>query len=191
MQKLTFFFILVIAITAFSSTSFSQDDDMMKKWQEYMTPGDMQKMLAHGTGNWKAKTTFWMTPGTEPTVSEATAVGEMILGGRYLMSKFNGNMWGMPFEGIAVEGFDNAAKIFMSTWIDNMGTGIMYMTGTWDEANKQISYKGKMVDPMSGSWVDIREVVTYNSDGSSKMEMYGPAPDGKEFKTMEIIFTKE
>jgi hypothetical protein len=47
-----------------------------------------------------------------------------------------------------------------------------------------------MVDPMTGNWMDLREVVTYNSDGTTKMEMFCPGPDGKEFKNMEMTFSK-
>jgi hypothetical protein len=186
MKKIILLFTALVMVIAVTGTSYSQDESM-KKWMDYMTPGDMQKMLNKGTGTWKMKTSFWMTPGGEPTVSDATAVSEMILGGRYLSTKVSGNMMGMPFEGMSLEGYDNAAKVFMSTWIDNMGTGIMYLTGKWDEASKTIAYSGKAVDPMTGNWIDVREVVTYNSDGTMKMEMYGPGSDGKEYKTMEII----
>jgi hypothetical protein len=189
MKKTFLIFIALFTVIIFTGSTNAQDDNM-KKWMDYMTPGDMQKMLTKGTGTWKMKTTWWMAPGTEPTVSEATAVSEMILGGRYLSTKVTGNMMGMPFEGYSLEGYDNAAKTFMTTWVDNMGTGIMYMTGTWDEASKQINYTGKTIDPMTGKWCDVRQVVTYNSDGTTKMEMYGPGPDGKEFKTMEIIGSK-
>ncbi|HEY3249838.1 MAG TPA: DUF1579 domain-containing protein [Ignavibacteria bacterium] len=190
MKKLVLF---LLVIAAFSVVNiFSQpNDEQMKKWQEYMTPGDLHKMLANGTGTWKASVVFWMAPGGEPTKSEGTAVGEMILGGRYLISKYSGNMMGMPFEGMAIEGYDNGTKMFNSTWIDNMGTGIMYMTGKYDEASKQITYTGRMFDPMKNNFCDMREIVTYNSDGSTKMEMYGPDENGKEFKTMEIVYTKQ
>ncbi len=190
MKNFILTFIAIFTIVIFSGSTKAQDNDM-QKWMDYMTPGDMQKMLSKGAGTWNVKTTFWMAPGQEPMVSEATAVSEMVLGGRYLSTKISGNMMGMPFEGMSMEGYDNAAKIFMSTWIDNMGTGIMYMTGTWNESLKQINYKGKMVDPMSGNMMDVREDVTYNSDGSTKMEMYNIAPDGKEFKSMEIVSTKK
>ena len=189
MKKTFLFFIALFIAAAFTGTTTSQTDDM-KKWMDYMTPGDMQKMLQRGVGTHKMKTTMWMTPGAEPMVSEATAVGEMILGGRYLSTKISGDMMGMPFEGISVEGYDNAVKLFMTTWVDNMGTGIMYMTGKWDEAAKQVQFTGRMVDPIKGDWCDVRQVVTYNSDGSFMMEMYGPGPDGKEFKTMEVTTKK-
>ncbi|MEO8513541.1 MAG: DUF1579 domain-containing protein [Ignavibacteria bacterium] len=190
MKKTLLIFIALFTVIVFTGSTRSQDD-MMKKWMDYMTPGDMQKMLTKGVGSWKVKTTFWMAPGGEPTLSDATANSEMVMGGRYLQTKITGNMMGMPFEGMSLEGYDNAAKVFMSTWVDNMGTGIMYMTGKWDESAKQITYTGKTIDPMTSNWIDVRQVVTYNSDGTTKMEMYGPGPDGKEFKSMEIISTKQ
>lgn len=190
MKKSIFILIALFTVIVFTGSSSAQDDNM-KKWMDYMTPGEMQKMLSKGVGTWTMKTSWWMAPGAEAMVSEATAVSEMILGGRYLQSKVSGSMMGMPFEGISVEGYDNAAKLFVNSWIDNMGTGMMFMTGKWDETAKQINYTGKMVDPISSNWVDVRQVVTYNSDGTVKMEMYGPAADGKEYKTMEIITTKK
>ncbi len=189
MKKTIQVFIALFMIIAVTGKVFTQDESM-KKWMDYMTPGDMQKMLTKGVGTWKMKTSFWMAPGTEPMVSEATAVSEMILGGRYLQTKISGNMMGMPFEGVSTEGYDNAANVFVTSWIDNMGTGMMYMTGKWDETTKSISYSGKAVDPMTGNWIDVRQLVTYTSENSTKIEMYGPGPDGKEFKNMEIISTK-
>ena len=190
MKKTILFLIAAVLMSFTVSNSYSQDESM-QKWMEYMTPGDMQKMLAKGTGEWISKSKFWMAPGGETMESEGESTGEMIMGGRYLMSKHSGNMMGMPFEGMSIEGYDNSLKLFMNTWIDNMGTGIMYLTGTWDESSKSITYTGKMSDPISGGWVDVKEVVTYKEDGSTSMEMYGQGPDGKEFKTMELVFTKK
>lgn len=191
-MRKTFFALLVLSIVSFALTGSSvySQDETMQKWMEYMTPGDMHKMLEKYSGNWTAKTTFWMAPGTEPMISDATMTSEMILGGRYLMSKYKGDMMGMPFEGMAIEAYDNGTKMFYSTWIDNMGTGIMYMTGKWNEATKQVEYTGTMYDPSKGASVNIRQVASMNEDGTSKLEMFGPGPDGNEFKTMEVISTK-
>jgi len=181
----------IILLTFTAGKLYSQQDEAsMKKWMEAMTPGDMHKMLAANAGTWKAQTIYWMAPGGEPQKSEATATGEMILGGRYLVSKYSGNMWGMPFEGMEIAGYDNTAKTFNSTWVDNMGTGMLFMTGKYDESKKQINYSGQMMDPLSGKMCNVREIVTHNSDGTMKMEMFGPDDKGTEFKMMEINFTK-
>jgi hypothetical protein len=189
-MKKTIFTFLILALISFAAGSVYSQDESMQKWMEYMTPGDMHKMLEKHSGNWTAKTTFWMAPGTEPMSSDATMTSEMILGGRYLMSKYKGDMMGMPFEGMAIEAYDNGTKMFYSTWVDNMGTGLMYMKGKWNEASKQIEYTGDVYDPSKGATVTIRQVFSANDDGTTKLEMFGPGPDGNEFKTMEIISTK-
>jgi hypothetical protein len=108
------------------------------------------------------------------------------------MSSFSGNFMGMPFEGQAITGYDNFQKKFISTWVDNMGTGIMKMEGTWDDASKSITYTGKMVNPANGKECKMREVYKYIDDNTELMEMYGPdSKTGKEFKNMEIKLTKK
>ena len=47
---------------------------------------------------------------------------------------------GMPFNGLSLEGYDNAKKEFTSIWIDNMGTGtsISAKIGLGDEMSRDI-----------------------------------------------------
>jgi hypothetical protein len=189
MKKITLIIIAVLSVTAFTK-SYSQDDAAMKSWQEYMTPGDVHKMLAESDGTWNEDITMWMSPGMEPSKHTSTAVNKMILGGRYQQSTHTGNFNGMPFEGISLLGFDNAKKVFMSSWIDNMGTGIMQMEGTWDPATKAITFTGKSVDPATGKDVPVKEIFTFVDNNTQKMEMY-MTQNEKEFKTMEMIFTRK
>ena len=157
---------------------------------EYATPGNNHKMLAKMEGTWSANITFWMQPGAPPMTTTATAVNEMILGGRYLQSKNTGMMMGQPFEGIGVTGYDNAKKVYVATWIDNFGTGIMTMTGNWDDASKAIVFTGSEVDPASGKDYPIRQVVRNPDDNTQIMEMYATM-GGKEMKTMEIKYVRK
>lgn len=52
-------------------------------------------------------------------------------------------MMGMPFEGHGTLAYDNHRKMFVSTWIDNMGSGIMVLEGTYDDASKTLTLMGK------------------------------------------------
>ena len=79
----------------------------------------------------------------------------------------------------------------MSTWIDNMGSGIMMMKGTWDDATKTITFKGKTTDPGTKSDVDVKETFTVIDDNTQEMKMFMPMPDGKEFQTMNIKFSRK
>lgn len=166
------------------------DDASMKAWMNYSTPGDMQKMLAKSEGKWVGVVTMWMTPEAEPMEMKCETVNSMELGGRYLQNKSTGNMMGMPFEGWGITGYDNARKIFFSTWIDNMGTGIMYLEGSWDNEKQMMVMTGKGTDPMSGKSIDIKETIQFNGDNEEVMTQYVMMGD-KEFKTMEIKFTRQ
>lgn len=163
-----------------------------KAWMEYMTPGEPHKMLAKMDGEWVGDTKMWMSPDAPPMNNTGSASFKTIMGGRYQQGWHKGNFNNMPFEGVSTTAYDNAKKVFISTWIDNMGTGIMTMEGTWDEANKTISYKGKMVNPANGKDCNVREVYKIIDDNTQYMEMYGPDPKtGKEFKTMEMKMTRK
>ena len=132
---------------------------------------------------------MWMAPGTTPTKSTGSAQNEMILGDRYLKQTFKGDFMGMAMEGYSMTGFDNGKKQFVSTWIDNMGTGMMITEGKWNPAKKVIEMWGKQTDPMTGKDCKVRETLSFLPDGSQFMEMW-MEQNGKEFKTMEIRFTK-
>jgi len=166
---------------------------MMKNWQAYMTPGDVHKMMSSWNGTWTGDVTMWHEPGMPPEKSKSTSQNKMVMGGRYQVSNHTGNMMGQPFEGISTLAYDNAKKVFINTWIDNMGSGMMVMEGPWDEASKTITLKGKVVDPVAGNGkqMEMRETFKIIDDNTQMMEMFGNGPDGKEFKMMEIKYTRK
>jgi len=182
---------VLISFLSLSTTSRAQtQSDEEKAWMAYMTPGDIHQMLAKAEGEWSFDMTMWMKPDAPPTTSTGTTVNRMILGGRYQESIHKSTFMGMPFEGHGLLAYDNAKRIFQSSWVDNMGTGIMNTEGTWDEGTKSITFKGKSVDPMTGKDMDIKEIFRMVDDNHHVMEMY-MVNDGNEFKTMEIKFTRK
>lgn len=164
---------------------------MAKNWQDYMTPGDVHKMMASWDGTWDSELSFWMEPGAPETKSKSTAVNKMIMNGLYHQSTHTGEMMGMPFNGISTVAYDNHKKEFISTWIDNMGSGIMVMKGTWDEATRTINFKGTSTDPGTKKDMEVRETFKLVDDNTQDLDMYVKMPDGSEFKTMHIRFTRK
>lgn len=163
---------------------------MMKMWMEMKTPGDMHKMLAMQNGTWDNEMTMWMDPGKPPTTSKSVSVNKMILGGRYQQSTYTGQMMGEPFEGISILGYDNLKKKFVNSWIDNGGTGVMYMEGNYDPASKSITLSGTMPDPTTGKDCTMRQVISFTDNKHSTMEMYNTPAGGKEMKMFEIKSVK-
>lgn len=160
-------------------------------FEAYATPGPEHKTLALSSGRWDAEVTSWWVPGQPPSKSTLVTENKMILGGRYQQSTSKGKMDGKPFEGVSTTAFDNAKKKYLSTWVDNMGTGIMSMEGVYDEPTKTINFSGTMIDPTSGKDQPVRETFTLIDNDHQLMQMYCNGPDGKEYKTMQIMFTRK
>lgn len=191
-QKLFFLilFVLVCSVNLIKAQQENAQAEEMKAWTEYMTPGPMHEMMAKLTGDWKTVHKFWMDPAGEPMSSDGTAKTEMILGGRYQMSKFSGSVMGMPMEGVWMMGFDNASQEFTATWIDNMGTGTAIAKGKYDESSKTISMDGSMMDPISKTDMKFKQYLKLVDDNNYTLEMKLDV-NGQEFKSMEIEFTRK
>jgi hypothetical protein len=178
----------------FCSTSiFAQEvnqDEAMKKWFDYMTPGPIHEMMAKSVGEWTFVSKYWMDPSAPPTVSNGKSVNEMILGGRYLKSTSYSEVMGMPMEGLNILAYDKATNEFFSFWIDNMGTGMTMARGKYDEKSKVCDMKGTMVDPMTGKEMEYRQTMKFIDDNNQFFEMY-MISDGKETKSMEITSTRK
>lgn len=193
MKNFLVLFITVLFAISFNSV-FAQeegvgmDEEMMKVWQEYMTPGPMHELLAKGVGAWKTEITSWMDPNMPPTTTEGSSVYESILGGRYFRTKETASFMGMPFEGSSISGYDNATKKFFSVWIDNMGTGVLMTEGTYDEETMTFIFTGSGVGP-TGEY-KVREIIKLIDDDNSMFEMYMEEVGKPEMKMMEIKSTR-
>ena len=162
----------------------------MKAWVDYATPGNAHKMMADEVGTWNCDMTFWMEPNGKPEKATSTAHIKMVLGGRYQEANYSGTMMGQPFEGKSTLAYNNASKEYTTTFIDNMGTGMMVAIGKYDEATKSMELKGDMVNPVNGKKTPYREIYTIVDTKTRKMEMFD-VKDGEEFKSMEIIMKKK
>ena len=163
----------------------------MKVWKDYMTRGDVHKMIAATDGEWSEKVLMWMDPNTStPTETATTTTNEMIPGGRYQLSKTKGTMMGMPFEEMSLLSYDNIKKKFTSTWVDNFGTGTRTLEGDWNDATKSIELKGKTFDPTTGKDISMRQNIKFIDNDHREMQMFD-SKNGTEKKTMEIKMTRK
>jgi len=193
MKRITRCIALLAALASFSSLwAQNMTEQQQKAYMNYMTPGPVHQWMAKGVGEWKVETKMWWDENVkDPTLSTGTCTNTMIMGGRYLQSKHTSEVMGMPFEGVATTGYDNGKKMFVSTWVDNMGTGIIQMEGTHDEKNKTVTLSGKAFDPMTGKDCQVREVHKHIDDNTMVMEYYVTKGAGKEYKSMEIKLTRK
>lgn len=165
----------------------------MQACMEAGIPGEMHAWLAEGVGVWEGTSKMWMGPDTEPVVSECTSTVTTMLDGRFIQCEIAGDMPGMgPFNGFGVYGFDNVSQQFQSTWMDNCGTGMMTGTGELSSDKKTLTWTFTYNCPMTKKPTIMREVERRTSKDSMTLEMYGTPPHGgKEYKMMEITFTRK
>ena len=165
---------------------------MMANWINFSTPGEMHTMLAKFDGVWNTEITMWPMPGDPPITAKGLATNKMIMGGRYQESNNSGDLMGMPFEGLSIIGYDNARKIFISTWIDNMGTVSMNMEGPWNSTTNTITFKGSAFDPITMKEANYIELLKIIDDNSYMLEMYAPDPvSGKQYKNVEVKYIRK
>ncbi len=190
-----YFALFIIVLFSLSvNSAFAQEEEtvmneeMMKAWQEYMTPGPMHELLAKSVGEWKTEISSWMDPNMPPTMTEGKSVCESILGGRFFRTQETASFMGMPFEGSALTGYDNATKKFFSYWVDNMSTGGVLLEGSYDEATKTFTYTGSGMS-FTGEY-KMREIIKMIDDDNSMFEMYMEEGGKPEMKMMEIKYTR-
>ena len=165
-----------------------EEQAAMAAMEKAMTPGPQHQWLASMAGSWEVTTTFWMQPGGPPQSSTGIAERSMILGGRVMMEKVTSTMMGMPFEGMGLTGFDNVAGHYLGTWQDNMGTGVMVSTGKC--ADQHCDFTAAYNDPISGKAKSYRMTSDYAGDHET-FNMFDTGPDGKEFKSGELVYTRK
>jgi hypothetical protein len=171
---------------------------MMQQMMELSKTNENHKLLSSMDGNWDYIVKFSPGPGAPMQESKGVATRKSMMGGRYVTMEVSGNMQmpdenGKPktvqFKGMALEGYDNIKKKFVSSWIDNMGTGIMNSEGTYDPATKSFTYTGE-IEAIPGMKQKIREVVKLTDKDHMNLEWYEDR-GGQEAKTMEINYTKK
>ena len=193
--------LLVLAVPALAQHEHQHDtkpaapaggpgDADMAAMMKAASPGPEHERLAKMAGDWTFTNTMWMAPGQPPMQSTGTMHAETQMDGRYVVADWHGDFMGQPFHGRGTSAYNNVAKRYEDTWVDNMGTGIMYSTGTCD-AKGVCTTSGDTWDPMSGQKMTMRSVMSWSGDNSFKTEMYAPGPDGKEMKMMEIVATRK
>ena len=131
-------------------------------------------------------------------MEESTGKAEFkwILGNRIMVQEAKNNpgpqdaMMGGPFEGYGMMGYDNVSKKYYGTWADNMGTGIMTSEGTADASGKVFTYESEYNCPIIGKEKDVKTVTKFDGDDKMVYQMFDKAPDGKEFQSLEVSYTR-
>ena len=157
----------------------------------YAMPGPEHKVLDRMAGSWDTLTRYWPAPNAEPVEAKGTSGRKWILDGRFLMEELDGGSLVLPFKGLALYGYDAFEQKHTSAWVDTMNTSILSNLGTYDRTNDVVNFGGQYKDPWTGTRKKERGVTRFLSKDKHVLEIYATEPDGKEFKMLEITYTRQ
>lgn len=175
------------SVTSQASSEKTPNAPDQQAMQEAMKPGPEHAKLAKSVGTWKVAITCWV----DGKAMKSTGTSEIssLFDDRYTHEEFTGEFDGKEFQGVGTMGYDNAAKLVVSTWFDSTGTGIVYSSGPAAAKGKDLELRGEMTCAMKGP-MTLRQVHKQESDDRCTVTMYNIV-DGKETKSMELAYTRE
>jgi len=145
--------------------------------------------MKRAEGTWDAVVKMYEAPGKPPMVSKGVEVNTLVPGGLWLTTEFKSEMFGTPFEGRGIFGYDTAAKKHVGTWVDSMVTGLALPIGTCKDDCRETTmiFKGPGMD---GKMTTYKEVTVEKSPDLRLMTMYIKGKDGKFKLNMEIEYVR-
>ena len=133
--------------------------------QEPPKAGPEHDVLKKLVGTWETT----MTAGGMP--SKGTMTYKMDLGGLWLVSTMDGEMFGQKFSGRGLDSYDAGKKKYVSVWVDSMSTSPVVMEGTYDAAKKAMTLAGEGPG-MGGKPAKYKSVTEWPGDDTVKFTMY-------------------
>ena len=154
-------------------------------------PAEM-KVLEHEVGKWTAEMKIWAEgPNADPMVVKATEVNELKLGGFWIVSQFEADMFGSKYSGMGQFGYDPKKKKYIGTWTESMSPYLSVMEGDYDAATKSFTYETMMMDSQTNQPVATKIVTKMIDKDHRVMTMYAaPSPGADPVKTMEVNYTR-
>jgi hypothetical protein len=175
---------LTIAACGFASAVRAQEAPVVPK------PLPEHEILQKDVGTWDATIKSWDKPDGEPMESKAVEKNELLPGGYWLLSRFDGSFGDFKFTGIGQFGYDPHQKKYIGTWIDNMSPYLMLTKADYDPATQTMTGTGETREPGTNKVVTTRSVSRHVDDNTRWFAMYTKGDDGKEWKMMEITYKR-
>lgn len=151
-------------------------------------PGPEHALLKMEEGTWDAVIEM-SPPGAPVMTSKGTEVATVGCGGLCLITKFDSDMMGMPFQGNGITTYDTSKKKYVGSWTDSMSAGLLISESTYDPATKTMTTWMEGPD-QTGAVQKIKSTSTQTDADHRTMTMFMKAPDGSEVQGMKISYTR-
>jgi hypothetical protein len=173
------------------SAANREDVDRKRQDMEMRMLTPMHHMLMGSIGHWQLEVKVWASPQAKEPGSSLYECETRPLGdGKFAVSEIRGMSNNMPYEARCVMGFNSVTQKFERVWFDNLSPGVLLLEGTYDEGAHKITYTGKVTDPRTHESIPIRQVLNLSDPGRQVLEVFTQMKEGKEYKSMELIYNR-
>jgi hypothetical protein len=159
--------------TAAGSSTAHPETDVLKKW----------------VGDWDATIESTGRDGKPATSAAKSSV--KLLGGRWLITDFDGTFMGAPFIGHEVLGYDPSAKKYVLSWVDALATSFATGEGLYNRETKTLTLTLTGRDDSTGKTATWRQVdIWKDADHHDWTLRTLSAKDAKEQIQMTIHYSR-
>jgi hypothetical protein len=159
---------------AATATVIPPEIDVLKKW----------------VGNWEA--TIESTGRDGKPVTNAAKSSVKLLGGRWLITDFDGTFMGAPFIGHEVLGYDPLAKKYVLNWVDATATSFATGEGLFNPQTKTLTLTVTGRDDSTGKMATWRQVDIWKDADHHDWSLRTISPkDAKEQIQMTIRYVRK
>jgi hypothetical protein len=143
---------------------------------------DLERLDAD-VGTWDAAVTVTF-PGSPPSESTGVSVQRWTAGRKWLIADFEGST---GHVGHGIYGWDPAKGRYVSTWVDNMRTFLVVAEGTWNEAEREMTYVVEA--DIGGRRMRWREITT-RTGADERVFRQVMDMGGGEVETMRVVYSR-
>ena len=133
--------------------------------QEAPKAGPEHDVLKKLVGNWDLTMKFG---GME---TKGTVVYKMDLGGLWLVSDLQSELFGTKFQGRGLDTYDSSKKKYVAFWFDSMSTGSVITEGDYEKEKKTMTMTGSGPG-MDGKPTKYKSVSVFPDDDTINFTMY-------------------
>ena len=123
--------------------------EMMAKAQKLTQPGEHHELLKRFLGKWNTESRLTMAGQATPA-EQGSAEFSWLVEGRWLQSKAEGRMMGMPLTSLLWMGYDNFKQSYVITMVNNLDTAMNHAEGDLTQDGKALVVYGTLDEYLTG-----------------------------------------
>jgi hypothetical protein len=150
-------------------------------------PGKEHELLKKFEGEWDLTAKFMMEPGKEPVPSKGKESCKLILGGLFLVTTHESELFG-KFSGHGVMGYDLQKKKYAGSWVDSLNTAMYLVEGTLE--GNVLTERMEGTEPGTGAPLKMRLIHDLKDADHRVTRFFMTFPDGKEVETGSISYQR-